>query len=107
MQQVVFHKDVHWGHIAVFSIHKINDISDNLSSLCHLFADDCILYRVIKMFQFFKEAKIWTNFTSGQRLACGMQFNIDKCLVLRVTLKHDPCITEYFLQTKNLRLQLI
>ena len=26
----------------------INDISDNLSSSCHLFADDCILYRDIK-----------------------------------------------------------
>jgi len=26
----------------------INDISDNLSSPCRLFADDCILYRDIK-----------------------------------------------------------
>ena len=32
----------------------------------------------------------------------GMQLNIDKCQVFRVALKHNPCITEYFLQNQKL-----
>ena len=32
----------------------------------------------------------------------GMHFNIDKCVVLRVTLKHNPFTTEYFLDNQKL-----
>ena len=76
----------------------INDISDNLSSSCCLFADDCILYRNITDAEILQEdlnkfatwAKTW-----------DMHFNIDKCVV-RVTLKHNPFTTEYFLDNQKL-----
>jgi len=78
------------------------DISDNLLSSCHLFADDCVLYRNIKsdedvriLQEDLSKLSIWAK-------TWGMQFNIDKCQVLKVTLKHDPCITEYFLQNQKL-----
>ena len=57
----------------------INDITDNLSSLCHLFADDCILYRDIKSAE---DAQILQEDLDKLAIGAktwGMQFNIDKC----------------------------
>ena len=79
----------------------INDISDNLSSSCRLFADDCILYRDIKsaedariLQEDFDKLAMWAKIL-------GMQFNKGKCLELRVTFKDDPCITEYYETTST------
>ena len=80
--------------------------TDNLSSLCYLFADDYILNRDIKSAE-----DVWILQEDLNKLAIwaktwGMQFNIDKCQVAikieLVTLMHDPCITEYFLQNRKL-----
>ena len=54
--------------------------------------------RQLLMLKFFK--KTWTNLLPGK--TWGMHFNIDKCIVLRVTLKHNPFTTEYFLDNQKL-----
>ena len=50
----------------------INDISDNLSSSCRLFADDCILYRDIKsdedariLLEDLNKLAIWAKLSEG------------------------------------------
>ena len=81
----------------------INDISNNLSSSCHLFADDCILYWDIKSDEDAQILQEDLNKHATWAKTWGKQFNIDKCQVLRVTLRHDPCITDYFLQNQKLK----
>ena len=80
----------------------INDITTNLSSSCRLFADDCILYRKIdtpddaKILQEdLRKLEIWEE-------TWGMKFNIEKCMILTITLKHNPYITGYTLHGKKL-----
>jgi len=77
----------------------INDISDNLSSLCCLFADDCILYRNIESSADTYILQEDLNKLTTWAKTWGMEFNIDKCVILRFTLKHNP---EYFLRNQNL-----
>jgi len=69
----------------------INDISTNVSSLCRLFSDNCILYREInsptdaRMIQEdLKKLELWEE--TGE-----MKFNN------YITLKHNPYISEYTL----------
>ena len=71
-------------------------------SSCRLFADNCILYRDIKSDEDAQILQEDLNKLAIWAKTWGTQFNIDKCQVLRVTLKHDPCITEYFLQDQKL-----
>ena len=80
----------------------INDISTNLSSSCRLFADDCILYREINtptdakiLQEDLKKLELWEE-------TWGMKFNIEKCMILTITLKHNPHISEYTLHGKKL-----
>ena len=81
----------------------INDISSGISSNIRLFADDCILYRIIKkkhdqdvlqadINQLIEWTKIWQ-----------MTFNASKCVVLRcsrllTTLSYDYYINDSLLQ---------
>jgi len=90
------------GVIAVFLAY-INDISDNLSSSCRLFGDNCILHRDIKSDEDARILQEDLNKLAFWAKTWGMQF---KCQALRVTLKHDPCITECFLQNQKLLLLL-
>lgn len=80
----------------------INDISDNLQSSCKLYADDCVIYRVI----------------NNQSDACALQndldklcewsnkwqlyFNTEKCKVMHVTRKRNPYIYKYYMYGKLL-----
>ena len=76
----------------------INDITTNLSSSCRLFADDCILYRKIDTPD---DAKILQEDLRKLEETWGMKFNIEKCMILTITLKHNPYITEYTLHGKK------
>ena len=80
----------------------INDITHHLSSTCRLYADDCILYRCIDsqsdidaLQEDLKQLEIWEEIWN-------MKFNIDKCMVLHVTLKRNPILSEYSLHGHNL-----
>ena len=81
----------------------INDLQDNLSSTVRLFADDTLLYPIPV------ESQSDTN--SLQKDLCElenwenrwlMEFNTDKCQVLRVTRERDPLYHEYTLHGKTL-----
>jgi len=81
----------------------INDITHHLSSTCRLYADDCILYRCIDsqsdidaLQEDLKQLEIWEEIWN-------MKFNIDKCMVLHVTLKRNPILSEYSLHGHNLK----
>ena len=75
----------------VFLIY-INDISYCVDSTCHLYADDCILYRRIDSFHdtvILQRDLLQLEHWSKQ---WKMLFNIDKCTVLTVTLKQHPFV---------------
>ena len=77
----------------------INDITHHLSSTCRLYTDDCILYRCIDsqsdidaLQEDLKQLEIWEEIWN-------MKFNIDKCMVLHVTLKRNPILNILFMDT--------
>jgi len=80
----------------------INDITSNLTSNCRLYADDCILYRridsqsdVIALQEDLKQLEIWEK-------VWNMKFNLEKCMVLHITLKTDPLLSDYSLHGHKL-----
>ena len=81
----------------------INDISEGTESSIRLFADDCILYRVIggagdaevlqsDLDRLCKWAEKWQ-----------MSFNTNKCSVLSVTKKRNPLVNLYNMQGSSLQ----
>jgi len=75
----------------------INDIATNLDSATHirLFADDCLLYRVIKSSH--DNEVLQKDLTSLYEWSCRwqMSFNTSKCKTLKVTTKRNPVIFNY------------
>ena len=82
----------------------INDIGKNTGSSIRLFADDCVLYRVIREAA---DAEVLQNDLS---MMCSwakdwqMLFNADKCSLLTVTRKRNPLRFTYNIHGKNLKL---
>ena len=68
----------------------INDIDENISSTVRLFADDCIMYRIIDSLEdslcLQRDLSNILNWTKKWQ----MQLNIDKCVVLRCTRSTSP-----------------
>ena len=80
----------------------INDLPQNLSSPVRLFADDTLLYLAVEAIgdaislqNDLRELENWES-------RWLMEFNADKCQVLRVSRKRDPLIHEYILHGKIL-----
>ena len=80
----------------------INDLPQNLSSPVRLFADDTLLYLAVESIgdaislqNDLRELENWES-------TWLMEFNTDKCQVLRVSRKRDPLIHEYILHGKIL-----
>ena len=80
----------------------INDLPQNLSSPVRLFADDTLLYLVVESIgdaislqNDLRELENWES-------RWLMEFNTDKCQVLRVSRKRDSLIHEYILHGKIL-----
>ena len=78
---------------ALFLVY-INDLPEKLHSTPRLFADDCLLYKVIEstadcdlLQRDLHTLEIWENDWS-------MQFAAEKCMVLRVTRKHKKNILQ-------------
>jgi len=81
----------------------INDINENISSTIRLFADDCILYRVINSEQdsaYLQRDLNTINWTEKWQ----MQLNTDKCVVLRCTKSFCPIEFNYKLKDTILKL---
>ena len=68
----------------------INDIDENISLTVWLFADDCIMYRIIDSLEdslcLQRDLSTILNWTKKWQ----MQLNIDKCVVLRCTRSTPP-----------------
>ena len=80
----------------------INDLPESLGSTVRLFADDSLLYMTIRsqadteiLQNDLKKLENWEE-------KWLMEFNTDKCHVLRVTRKQNPIIHEYTLHDKVL-----
>ena len=73
----------------------INDISEGTSSSIKLFADDCILFRVIRSVQDSKLLQYDLDKLCEWASVWQMSFNASKCSVLTVTKKQKPIVTKY------------
>ena len=65
----------------------INDITTNISSHIRLFADDCVLYRVVQSHQDHQHLQHDLNLIIQWTKQWQMRLNIDKCAVLSYLLK--------------------
>ena len=72
----------------------INNINNNISSLLRLFADDCIIYRIIKS-DLQLQQDLHTVYEWSQKWQ--MRFNISKCVALRCYRMLSPCLFTYVL----------
>ena len=75
----------------------INDLPDDISATVRLFADDCVSYSNIKSHQDATRLqddldKLYTWENKWQ-----MQFNPQKCFVLRIAGSRSPIVNEYTL----------
>jgi len=75
----------------------INDISEDISSSLRLFADDCIVYRVIKSEQDHHQLQHDLNLINKWSQIWQMCFNIKKCVILRCYRILSPSIFTYTL----------
>ena len=82
----------------------INDLPETLDSTVRLFADDSLLYLTIRspadtetLQNDQRKLELWE-----EKWLMIMEFNVDKCHVLRVTRKQNPIIHNYTLHRKVL-----
>ena len=70
----------------LFLVH-INDLPDRVTSSVRLFADDCLLYRIIKSIK--DQEELQKDLKSLEKWAedWGMQFNAKKCYILTIADK--------------------
>ena len=81
----------------------INDLPDSVKSKVRLFADDTIMYLTVKTST---DVKILQNDLHAleqweQDTDWSMEFNSDKCNVLRITCKRNPVIFPYKLHKRQ------
>ena len=75
----------------------INDLPDNLKSTVRLFADDCVMYNSIKTPQDATVLQKDLDSLSAWERKWQMQFNPQKCFVLRIPASRSPIISNYTL----------
>ena len=80
----------------------INDIADDLNATCHLFADDCLLYKCYSEFQEtnslqkdLNKLEIWSN-------RWLLEFNPPKCKVMYISNQKSIQNADYFLNGQKL-----
>ena len=78
----------------------INNINNNISSPLRLFADDCIIYRIIKSEQDHLQLQqdLHTVYEWSQKWQ--MRFNISKCVALRCCRMLSPSLFTYVLNNQ-------
>ena len=80
----------------------INDLPEQVSSRCRLFADDSILYREIRTPQDSRVLQEDLDALAAWEEKWGMAYHPDKCTVLRITRKKQPTVTSYSLRGHQL-----
>ena len=80
----------------------INDLPECISSSCSLFADDCLLYRIVESDE---DCRILQHDLSNVEKWADrwlMTFNTTKCEVLQITLNNNPIQASYYLYNHGL-----
>ena len=77
----------------------INDITKDINSPLRLFADDCLLYRVINSVEDINRLQEDLNKLSGWADTWQLKFNISKCTVIRCTKSLSPLTYDYSLHS--------
>ena len=83
----------------------INDIANRVSSSIRLFADDCILYRVIKCENVSIILQRDLDLLSQWATLWQMKFNVSKCVPIRCSRSLDPFQYDYQLHNHILELR--
>ena len=78
----------------------INDIDQNINSTIRLFADDCIIYRIIDTREETCNLQHDLDTISDWCRTWQMQLNIDKCVILRCTRSPSPIFFDYIIDDK-------
>ena len=73
----------------------INDIHENISSTTRLFADDCLVYKVIKSPEDERQLQNDLDKLVDWAQTWGMRFNPSKCKTMRITRKRNPGTANY------------
>ena len=81
----------------------INDIAKGLSSSLRLFADDCLLYRVISCEEDIAELQRDLNTMFKWSQLWQVKFNVSKCVTLKCYRIRNPILTECFINTQKLQ----
>lgn len=80
----------------------VNDIPSQMKSSCRLYADDCILYKEIVTQDDSRILQYDLQVLEDWERKWKMSLNIDKCVVLTVTLKCNPITSQYTLHGHQL-----
>ena len=80
----------------------INDMPETISSTVRLFADDSLVYRIIRTEE--DQALLQKDLDKLQKWERDwlMQFNLDKCEVIRITNKRNPLTNKYYIHDTEL-----
>jgi len=82
----------------------INDISKNILSSIQLFADDCVVYRLISNYDDIAVLQNDLDVISNWAHVWQIKFNVNKCVLLRVTRNHSPFASKYSLSSQMIQL---
>ena len=80
----------------------INDICDDVTSTIRLFADDCLIYRVVKTVHDSCKLQCDLNSISDWAQRWQMKFNVKKCKLVRCYCIKSPIIRDYTLYGQSL-----
>ncbi|KAI8493409.1 DTW domain-containing protein 2 [Branchiostoma belcheri] len=75
----------------------INDLPQSVSSHVRLFADDCLIYRIITKPSDAQGLQSDLDALTGWQNRWLMSFNPSKCHILHITRKRHPILTQYTL----------
>ena len=81
----------------------INNIVKGLSSSLRLFADDCLLYRVISCEEDIAELQRDPNTMFKWSQLWQMKFNVSKCVTLKCYRIQNRTLSDYFINTQKLQ----
>ena len=82
----------------------INDITKGINSPLRLFADDCLLYRVINSVEDTSKLREDLDRLSEWANTWQFKFNVSKCAVIRCTRSLTPLTNDYILNNQTLNI---
>ena len=80
----------------------INDITEHITSSLRLFADDCLLYRIIATEEDTIQLQHDLNQLSTWATKWQLRFNVAKCTIMRFTRSLSPVVFNYNLNDHSL-----